>query len=82
MTARAPDATQHDRNTMARARVTMTVEFDVNGRWGNDCTVGQIYMQAGREAEAVIRTAMEKLDPIRAQVLSLKVVAVLHADKP
>lgn len=38
------------KEVQARARVLLTLEVDLSGRWGSDCTVGQVHDQAGREA--------------------------------
>jgi len=41
---------KEEKKVQARARVLLTLEVDLSGRWGSDCTVGQVHDQAGREA--------------------------------
>lgn len=38
------------KKSVAIARVQVTLELDAGSSWGNDCTVQQIYDQAGRES--------------------------------
>jgi hypothetical protein len=51
--------------TTARARVQLTIELDAGSTWGNDCTVNQIYDQAGRESvnhvERIFHEAKENI---------------------
>jgi hypothetical protein len=51
----------------ARARVIVTVELSV-GMWGTDCTVAQVFNQAGKEAlmrvERILRESRESISII------------------
>jgi hypothetical protein len=39
----------------AHARVQVTLDFEVDGTWGPDCTVKQIHTQATEEALCALR---------------------------
>lgn len=56
-----------DVKVLARARATVTIEFDVDGGgWGTDCSVGQVHSQASRGAtEAVQRLILDHLPGAR-----------------
>lgn len=43
----------------ATARVTMTVEIQVGGTWGDDCDIAQIHRQAAEEAIGILRRMKE-----------------------
>ena len=42
-----------------RARVTLTVEIDLDDRWGNGCSIEQIQKQAAESARAQVARAFE-----------------------
>jgi hypothetical protein len=46
------------RSTKARARVQLTVEFDVGSTWGADCTTDQVFKQARDEAIDDVRAGL------------------------
>jgi hypothetical protein len=48
--------------TTAKARVTLIVEVEVRGTWGDDCTVAQVHKQAAEEACGAIRNAADRHD--------------------
>ena len=43
----------------ASAVVTVTLEIPITGKWGADCTVGQVHSQAVDEALGLIRTSVD-----------------------
>uniref|UniRef100_A0A6H1ZY58 Uncharacterized protein n=1 Tax=viral metagenome TaxID=1070528 RepID=A0A6H1ZY58_9ZZZZ len=49
-----------DRIASSRARVEMTIEFELNGgSWGSDCKIDQVFNQATSDALHTIRKKME-----------------------
>ena len=49
------------------ARVTITMDIEVSGTWGKDCSLAQIQKQATDEAHGFISTAFHKVDPCRSR---------------
>ena len=41
--------------TKTTARVRVTLEIDVPDNWGPDCTMSQVYKQAGESALTILR---------------------------
>ena len=65
-------------SSSATARVQVTVEI-VAGTWGNDCSLEQVYKQAGEDACNKLTRALNPKDsaPIGRIVGTPKVLAVL-----
>lgn len=64
----------------ARAKAHVIIEFDVESRWGDDCTVGQVFRQAAESAENRIRNACAKSQfPI--SVVDVKVTGVMTGEE-
>ena len=42
----------------AKAKVLLTLEVDISG-WGEDCSIGQLYDQAGSDAISKVKRILE-----------------------
>jgi hypothetical protein len=56
--------------------VTITLEVPAGSSWGPDCSLSQIYSQAGEETANRVEQTLLKAG-IRARILSKKVVAII-----
>lgn len=65
---------------IARARVQVTLEFDVDGLWGDDCTVGQVHKQAKDSAIQKIQNAAGHISG-KPVIKSLDVQSILYQDE-
>ena len=59
-------------------KVNLTVEVSLYNVWGDDCTIGQMKKQAKDEANAVIKSALDRVD---ARVLSSDTLSIFATDK-
>jgi hypothetical protein len=66
-------STEH---TSATARVQITIELPAGSTWGNDCTVDQIYKQAGEETVQALRNILSAKWGNNAKIIDHKVTAV------
>ncbi len=58
-----------DRKRSYSATVQMVIDVEADGRWGGDCTMGQIEDQAAREAKQGFENAMQHIEkPYRCHV--------------
>lgn len=48
----------------ASVKVTLTVEIEVRGKWGDDCSLSQVYRQAEEAARGQIRNAVGRFGTI------------------
>lgn len=68
-------------NTVATARVTLTVEIDVGSTWDDCCPMTQVYAQAENEARCGIERGLEKFGR-RARIIGEpKVLAIITERK-
>jgi hypothetical protein len=47
-------------STIARAKVTLTVEIEVGSTWGDDCSLSQVYDQAARETIQAVKNIFQR----------------------
>jgi len=45
----------NEKRTKSTATVLVTLEVDLDGVWGSDCTIDQVLKQARREGEELVR---------------------------
>jgi len=49
-----------EQRTIASARVTVTLQVDADGTWGDDCTLKQMHDQAGENAVQQVRFMLQE----------------------
>lgn len=71
------------RDYAVKARVTLTIEIDLDQPWGQDCTCEQVFQQAARSAVDTVKIAFQgKVTPDRWRLVQdPRVTAVLAESK-
>jgi hypothetical protein len=68
-----------DKKIVGTARVRLTVEVTA-GRWGKDCTLHQLFDQAGREAKRLVEENMCRLPSFVRMVGQPEVIGIVAED--
>jgi hypothetical protein len=65
---------------LATARITVTVEIEVNGTWGGKSDINQVYRQAGNEAVNAFDSALKSPEVrkhVKAQIVGKPEINVI-----
>lgn len=69
------------KRTVARARITVTLEVDADSKWGPEVSLTQVYDQGSHDAIAKLQAAIGSSRGFRILKDSIKVTAVVVAEE-